>query len=178
MKRFVTLWNLLGLAVLALGLTVYLYTDRRQGGAVLNLPETLEEASTPRALQLRLYFGKPDGTGFVVERRQVQLEPGENPYERALAELVRGPAQGGTPLVPPGMPPPTVFVAGDTAYVDLPAAYGRLGYGSAGEVLLLFGMANTLLEFDEIGAVKFLLAGREVPTLGHVSLVDPIRKTR
>jgi spore germination protein GerM len=60
--------------------------------------------------------------------------------------------------------------------VDLPAAYGRLGYGTAGETALIYGMANTLLEFKEVEQVRFLLEGKEVESLGHLSLLDPFRR--
>jgi spore germination protein GerM len=58
----------------------------------------------------------------------------------------------------------------------LPAAYARLGYGTAGEMALIYGIANTLLEFKEVQQVRFLLEGREVESLGHLSLLDPFKR--
>jgi spore germination protein GerM len=79
-------------------------------------------------------------------------------------------------LVPAGTPPPTIFLRESTALVDLPAVYGRLGYGSAGEIALIYGIASTLLEFKEVQQVKFLLDGKEVESLGHLSLLDPFKR--
>lgn len=175
MRRILTLTNLLGLLILLLGGWVIWAMQGEGGSRPLNLPPSDPEEQGPRTLHL--YFAKDSGDGLVVEERTIQVTEGEYVLGRVLEELVRGPQiPGAAPLVPAGTPAPTVFLRDGTALVDLPAAYGRLGYGTAGETALIYGITNTLLEFKEVEQVKFLLEGQEVESLGHLSLLDPFRR--
>jgi spore germination protein GerM len=137
-------------------------------------PEAEAETAT-----LALYFANPKATGFVLERRQVRLAPGEDRLARALAELARGPEiAGAAPLLPEGAEAPSAFRAGKTVFLDLPAAYRSLGYGVRGESLLLYGLANTALANSDAEEVRFLLDGKPAIALIHLSLADPIRRKR
>jgi len=178
MKRYLTLWNVLGFTLLVLGLLVYLFTATGRRSEVINLPtqETVPREPTPATL--RLYFAKDDASGFLIEKRKVTLAPGESVYQRALQEIVAGPRQGAAPIAPEGVPVPTVFVRGATAYVDLPEAYGELGLGTTGETLLIYGMAYTLIDQGPVEEVRFLYKGEPAVTLGHLSLLEPIRRPR
>lgn len=175
MRRILTLTNLLGFLILLLGGWALWAMQGDNGSRSLNLPSDLENQG-PRTI--RLHFAKDTEDGLVVEERTIQVAEGEYVLGRVLEELVRGPQiPGAAPLVPAGTPAPTVFLRDGTALVDLPAAYGRLGYGTAGEIALIYGITNTLLEFQEVEQVKFLLEGQEVESLGHLSLLDPFRRT-
>ncbi len=174
MRRVLSLTNLLGMLVLILAGLGLWSLQGESGSRSLNLPSDLENQG-PRTV--KLYFAKDTGDGLVVEERTLQIAEGEYTLGRVLEELVRGPQiQGAAALVPAGTPPPTVFLRDNTALVDLPAAYGRLGYGTAGEMALIYGIANTLLEFREVQQVQFLLEGKEVLSLGHLSLLDPFKR--
>lgn len=176
MRRVLSFTNLLGLAVLILGGLGLWSLQGDSGLRSLNLPSDLENQG-PRAV--KLHFAKDTEDGLVVEERTIQIAEGEYTLGRVLEELVRGPQiQGAAALVPAGTPAPTVFLRDSTALVDLPAAYGRLGHGTAGEMALIYGIANTLLEFREVQQVKFLLEGKEVESLGHLSLLDPFKRQR
>jgi len=178
LKRYLTLWNVLGSLLLLIGLAVYLASSPARQSGVVNLPTEQVEPEVPREVELRLYFAKNDATGFLIEKRKVTLAPGESAYQRALDELVAGPTQGAAPIVPSGFPPPTVFVRGTTAYVDLPERYGRLGYGTTGETLLVYGMAYTVLDQGPVEEVRYLYRGQPAATLGHLSLLEPIRRAQ
>ena len=55
----------------------------------------------------------------------------------------------------------------------------KIGFvgGSTGEELLIGSVVNTLTEFKEVNAVKFLIDGQEVETLsGHMDLSEPIKR--
>ncbi len=174
MRRVLSLTNLLGLLVLIAGAWSLWSLQGDTGSRSLNLPSDLENQG-PRTI--RLHFARDTGDGLAVEERTVQITEGEYTIGRVLQELVRGPQiQGAAPLVPAGTPAPTVFLRDSTALVDLPPAYGRLGYGSSAELALIYGIANTLLEFKEVQQVKFLLEGKEVESLGHLSLMDPFKR--
>lgn len=178
MKRYLTVWNVLGLLILLVGAGFYLYAGRRPASDVVNLDTEKASIAEPRQVELRLYFAKPDASGFIIEKRKVELEPGQTVYQRALDELVKGPLKTGEPLLPAGAPAPTVFVSGRSAYVDLPKSYASLGYGTTGETLLIYGIANTVLDQGPLDEVRFLIGGEPAKTLGHLSLVEPIRRKR
>lgn len=174
MRRLLSFINLLGLAVLIVGGWALWSLQGDTGSRSLNLPSDLENQG-PRTV--RLHFAKDTQDGLVVEERTVQIAEGEYTLGRVLEELLRGPQMpGAAPLVPAGTPAPTVFLRDNIALVDLPAAYGRLNYGTAGEMALIYGITNTLLEFKEVQQVKFLLEGKEVESLGHLSLLDPFKR--
>ncbi|RIH87822.1 Sporulation and spore germination [Meiothermus luteus] len=176
MRKWLTLTNLAGLLVLLLGGLALWATQESSEFRPLNLPSG-PQPQEPGARTLRLYFAKDTQDSLVVEERTVQVAEGENLLERALEELTRGPQlPGAAPLVPAGSPTPTVFLRDGTAIVDLPRSYANLGFGAAGESLLIYGIANTLLEFKEVQQVRFLLGGQEVESLGHLSLLDPFKR--
>ncbi|MER3553544.1 MAG: hypothetical protein C4331_04130 [Meiothermus sp.] len=174
MIRLLSFTNLVGLAVLIVGIWALSLSQSGQDTRQLNLPGDIEPGGTKT---LKLHFASDSGLGFKVEARPVQTEEGEDLLNRAMAELVKGPqAPGAAALVPAGTPAPTVFLRDNTAYVDLPAAYGKLDYGTVAETQLIYGIATTLLEFKEVSAVKFMLDGKDVESLGHLSLVDPFKR--
>lgn len=174
MMRFLSFTNFMGLLVVAVGIWMLFATQSSQGTRQVNLPTNIQPGGT---LTLKLHFAKDNGSGMVVEARSIQTQDGEDLYNRALTELVKGPqAPGEAAIVPAGAAAPTVFLRDTTAYVDLPAAYAQLDYGTVAETNLIYGMATTLLEFKEVGAVKFLLGGKDVESLGHLSLVDPFKR--
>lgn len=175
-RRILSLWNLLGAVVLALGLWAFWASGNTTVGSVVNLP-TEEQKAKPGPKVLRLYFADAGGERFIIETRTVEIGADEEPHNRALAELLKGPrVQGANPVVSPGLPVPAVFLRDNLAYVDLPAPYGRLGLGTAGEAMLIYGMAYTLLDFPDVQGVRFLLDGKAVDSLGHLSLLEPIHR--
>lgn len=175
-RRMLSLWNLLGVLVLVVGLWAFWASGNTTVSNAVNLPSEDQKAK-PGPKALRLYFADPSGEKFIVETRTVELGPDEEVHNRALAELLKGPqVQGANPVVSPGLPVPTVFLRDNLAYVDLPAAYGRLGLGTTGEVMLVYGLAYTLLDFSDVQGVRFLLDGKEIDSLGHLSLLEPIRR--
>lgn len=174
MRRLFSFTNLVGLVVLALGGLGLWATQGNAGTRQLNLPSQLDPVG-PRTL--RLHFAKDSGDGLTVEERVVQIGEGEDVLARALSELLKGPqAQGAAAIAPAGTPVPTVFLRDDVAIVDLPAAYNRLNFGTAAETHLIYGIALTLLEFKEVQAVKFMLEGKDIESLGHLSLIDPFKR--
>ncbi len=180
MKTLRSPWNLLGGLVFLAGLFAFWYGGRLPTTRVVHPPApVVAPEAEAKEVTLALYFAKPDGTGFVLEKRKVQLDPGEDRLARALAELVRGPEiAGASPLLPKDAPPPAVYRMGRAVVLDLPAGYRDLGYGVRGESLLLYGLANTALANSDAEEVRFLLAGRPAMALIHLSLADPIRRAR
>lgn len=174
MRRLFSFTNFLGFLILILGVVVFLASQGSEGTRQLNLPSDLEPGG-PKVF--KLHYPKESQDGSIVEKRTVNVDQGEDLLVRALQELLKPPqTQGAVPIVPVGTPIPTVFLRDDTATVDLPAPYRSLNYGIAQESALIYGISSTLLEFKEVKQVKFLLQGKEVESLGHISLVDPFQR--
>jgi spore germination protein GerM len=164
--------NMVGLVILLLGLAGLWASQTRTGTRTLNIPASLD--SGPKTL--KLHFAGKNGEGQI-ETRQILLEDGQDIFVRAVEELIKGPQQqGAAPVVPPGTLAPNIFLQETTALVDLPAAYTKLGYATAAESSLVYGIVNTLLEFKQVESVRFLLDGKEIESLGHISLVDPFKR--
>jgi len=149
-------------------------TNGTVGTRQLNLPASVGSEGSKT---LRLHFAKDTEDGMTIEERSVNIAQGEDVLARALEELIKGPqTQGAAPLVPAGTPVPTLFLRDNLALVDLPGSYSKLNFDIARENALIYGIASTLLEFKEVEAVKFLLGGKEVESLGHLSLLDPFKR--
>jgi spore germination protein GerM len=171
--RYLSLFNLLGVAVLVGAIYLFSKSDILQVTQAINLPADLEKYQGPKTFNL--YFANEKGDNFVQETRTINLTLEDYPYNAATSELLKGPQQpGGFALLPVGTAAPTVYVREGTAYVDLPEAYSKLNLGISGETMLIFGMVNTLLgSFSELKQVKFLIKGKDVISLGHLALLEP-----
>ncbi|MFC6617113.1 GerMN domain-containing protein [Deinococcus radiophilus] len=87
-----------------------------------------------------------------------------------------GPAEGTLrPLVPADVPAPNVWLRSDNYFVSLPEAYRSLGYSVSAEHLMLCSITLTLLENDGLD-VTFLVEGKNVSTIGHMDLRQPLTR--
>ncbi len=162
MRRFLSLWNLLGGALFLLGLWAYLATASPRGAKALPLPAGEEEQAQTLVLNLE----RPSPQGFLGEKLNLELKPGEDPYARALkawAEALKAPSPLG------------LFRYGKVFVVDLPQGFAQ-GLDAEGEALRVYSLAYTLLRtFPEAEAVRFLVEGAPSPGLAHLDLSEPIR---
>ena len=129
-------------------------------------------------LSVKVYFTDPQVQRVLPETRTIQVTQ-RNPAAVAQASLAvwaAGPAQSGhLGAVPRGTAAPKVYLRGTHYFVDLPAAYGNLRYGTSGERMLLCTITRTLLE-TRGQDVTFVLNGQPVETLGHMDLREPFTR--
>ena len=135
------------------------------------------KAEETGSILVTLFFAAPDGSGLVREARQ--LDACENSAECAEAvvdELINGPVSDNSPTLPPTAALNSVSVQQGTAIVD----FGRLFTedsppGSHGEMMAIYSVIDSLaFNFPYIKQVKFLMAGKSVPSLGHLDLSTPL----
>ena len=178
LRLLVTPFNVFAALLLA-GVLVVRAVQASPPGSTVD-PALLEpdSGSTPISDNLRLYLAAGDvDNSFLVESRRVSLTD-DSPAQRAEAaarEWATGtPPDGAVRLLPSGDRVPTVLVRRDLAVIDLPREWTAVGGGSAGELLVLCGLARTVLEFAELERVQYTLAGQPAATLaGHVALDRP-----
>lgn len=178
LRLFVTPFNVIAALLLA-GVLVVRTVQAGPGQSTID-PALLEPARGPRpvAQTVRLYLAaKDEDNSYLVETRRVSL-PVDTPTQRAEAAArlwSTGPRPAGAlKLLPAGDDVPAVLVRRDLAVLDLPASWREVGGGSAGELLVLCGLARTVLEFAQLARVQYTVGGRPAGTLaGHVAVDRP-----
>src|SRR5690606_13491908 len=124
-----------------------------------------------------LYFAAPDAAGLVPELRWLRV--GLADAKGRLEALVEGPKNAGLfPTLPSPLRIRSVTVEGDLAVVDFDGELVRRHPGgSAGEMLTVFSVVNTLTEIPGVRRVAWRIDGRAVETLvGHLDLSRPVER--
>lgn len=124
-----------------------------------------------------LYFATRDAQALVAEKREVPKS--DHPALTAVEELINGPKNPELVKVVPGTTKvKDITVKDHVAYVDFSAAFVKDHWGgSAGEILTVSAITNTLTEFPDIKQVQFMAEGKNLETLkGHLDLSEPMAR--
>jgi Sporulation and spore germination len=142
----------------------------------------LKSAPPPQTEQtgsrlVTLFFAFPDGTGLVRETREIDACP--DPAECAgevIGELINGPVGDLSPTLPSRAALISVRMDGETALVDFAKEFPEgLAGGSYSEMMAVYSIVDSLaFNFPRIKAVKFLLGGQSMESLGHLDLRTPV----
>ncbi len=121
-----------------------------------------------------VYFGCPDAASLVPEFFQ-----GEGTVEERVASLLAGPKQSHlSAVVPEGVEFLGYSQRGDVLYLNF--SYHLLTNhpgGSAGELLTVYAIVNSLVGVQGVRRVQILVEGRSISTLaGHLDLREPLEK--
>ena len=133
------------------------------------------EAVSPR--RIILFFALPDGSGLARESREVDAcDDLPGCIRMIITELIKGPLGDLEPTLPPAVLN-GVAVANGTAVLDLGEGFtAGLPGGSSSEMAAVYSIVNSIaVNYPEITGVKFLINGRESPTLkGSLDLRSPL----
>lgn len=170
-------WIVCAGAVVTIALA-WLLTSSRTLAPEVHEEELMVAQPTPTPAppqRITLFFAGNDGQ-LHPEIREVPLP--EEPDARVrvvVEELLAGPKSKLAAIVPYEAELRTVFVTADgQAFVDLTAPPEPLT-GSATELILAYGVVNSILLNTELSAVQLLFGGNEVPSLtGHLDLSRPL----
>lgn len=138
-------------------------------------PEETQTAVKPHNTTVTLYFATTDGAALIAEKRQV--EKNDHPARTALEELITGPRNTAlVKVIPAATKIRNIHVVDHVAYVDFNEAFVKEhGGGSAGEIITVSAVVNTLTEFPEVKRVQFMVDGKYLNTLkGHLDLSEPV----
>lgn len=127
---------------------------------------------------LKVYYANEDGTKLVSEVK-TKAVPGEDKYTTVMKQLIAGTNEkGAVSIIPKGTKLRSVKVEKNIAYVDFSKELvKKFNGGSAGELMLVGAIVNTLTEFPEIKAVQILVEGKEVDTItGHMDTSEPFKR--
>ncbi|GAB6137013.1 LysM peptidoglycan-binding domain-containing protein [Halanaerobaculum tunisiense] len=134
----------------------------------------------PTKVKSKLYFIQftQQDAHLVTEKKEISLQ--NNVYKNTLQELINGPTS--TPNAQMPILKDTkvlgVTINNGIAHINFDEKILQANVGSASEHLLLLALANTLTEFKKIKAIKILVNGQQVETIGgHVVLNKPIYRS-
>ncbi|MGE5543573.1 MAG: GerMN domain-containing protein [Bacillota bacterium] len=149
-----------------------------------NKPGMSENSDTPdistqptqEKERVTLYFADKDAMYLVPETRTVDKKDGT--LEAAVVrELTKGPQKAGSvSTIPEGTKVLSVTVDNGVAYVNFSKEFQTKHWGgSAGEIMTIYSVVNTLTELPGIEKVQFLLEGDKLESiLGHMDTRVPI----
>lgn len=131
---------------------------------------------------VRLYFASPDADYLKVEARRIQKE--ERIIEEAkilIKELIQGPRGNLDPTIPLESELRELYIVPEEKciYLDFNQAFqtNHPG-GSAGELLTIYSLVNTLIDnLEGIERVQILVEGEVIETLaGHIDTTKPFSR--
>lgn len=126
-------------------------------------------------MQLTVYFASQDAMNLVPQAYTVVKN--EQPVKSAVELLLAGPKnQELLAVFPKEVKLKSITVKDHIAYVDFndQLIKHKVG-GSAGEMLLVGALVDTVTEFSEIKKVQILVEGKKIETIsGHMDTSEPI----
>lgn len=180
-KAKIRAWKRIGVVILALGmLTVGLLTGCSGQNDAKTAPgnEQPPANSSPQQapVKLTLYFADSQVEKLVAEEREVENK-GEPLAETVVKELIKGPSKEGiVKTIPENTRLLALTVADGVANVDFSKEIQTEHWGgSAGELMTVYSVVNSLVGVQGIEKVQFLMEGKKVESLlGHMDLSQPV----
>lgn len=174
MRNLFSVFNVLAAALLAVALAALAWVNRPPPR-----PEVPSYVLSERlSVEVPVYYLAKDGQHLMSEPRNVPVVQGDQNVQGVAAAALtvwnQGPAgDSALPVVPAGLPAPSVWVRGDNYIVSLPKEYAELHPSASAEYLMLCSLTRTLLEKQGLD-VTFLVAGENKPALGAIDLRQPL----
>lgn len=137
-----------------------------------------EDFSDILGRRIRVYFSDSSAMHLSPEYRAMNRSD-LRIARRIISELIEGPVYNGNITVMPqglSIDKIRVWVDQKTVYVDLPQGINLNQMGSTGETMAVFAMVNSLtdpINTKNIERVQFLVGGKVVEGIGHLSLLEP-----
>lgn len=158
-------------------------TGAADGGAGgTETEDAADAAEEEQAYRVTVYFANKEYINagndtldkFNIYTAEITSTP-EDVYLDAL-ELLREPSdESDSTMITDQVVFSDAYLEGDTVYVDIKSVGPNSG--SMGEGFLVSQIVNTLMSFDEVAQVQFLVNGEVVETLmGHVGTAEPFTK--
>lgn len=139
-----------------------------------------KQANPPAAetMSVTVYHATKDAAFLMPETRTIPKT--DQPLQAAVEQLLNGPKNPELiRALPEGTKLRGITVKDHIAYVDFNDKLVKNGSGgSAGEILAVSAIVNTLTEFDNIYKVQLMVEGRKIHTLyGHMDTSEPLSRS-
>ncbi|MEJ6952556.1 GerMN domain-containing protein [Natronospora cellulosivora (SeqCode)] len=155
---------LLVLIFLLIGLSLLFIVNRHE-------KEIVEEYK-----DFEVYFSTKDAMFLEAELRQLAIE---DIFVDAIKHLIKGPESIDlSRTIPDGVELIDIDIRSNVAYINFNRALIENHWGgSAGEILTVYSIVNTMTGFPDIDAVNIMIEGNKLDSLsGHLDLSEPIER--
>jgi len=163
---------LLLILITLIGGGIYLYSLLSKPGPT-GMSPLMPKSFQGQKHKVKVYFGSPDSLDLLSEEREIYLtEREEDQIKQVIHELIKGPVEDLTPVLPAQCELREVFIADRVAYLDFSRTLKENHPGgSTQELVTVYGIVNTIVDnFNSIDMVQLLIEGQEVDTLaGHIN---------
>lgn len=124
---------------------------------------------------VKLYFANKNSDLLIPEGRTVTVNSKESLEYALVNELIKGPNLGYVyPTVPEGTKALSVETKEGTCFVNLSQEFKtKHNGGSAGEIMTIYSIVNTLTELDTVDRVQFLIEGQKMEVFIHCIFNEP-----
>jgi len=136
-------------------------------------------AETKKAT-VTLYFANDTGEGLSAERRELEIPATDTVEKAVVEELIKGPkTSGNISVIPAETKVLSVETKNGVCFVNLSKEFvDRYQGGTAGEMLTIYPIVNSLTELDGIRSVQFLINGEKVEAFGHLAINEPLARDK
>jgi spore germination protein GerM len=127
------------------------------------------------SISLNLYFPDSNAQNVFLEKREM-LVLDAAVGKAAVQGLINGPVESDlASSIPEGTRLFNIYILDKVCYVDFSREFiDNHSGGSAGEMMTLASVVNTLTDFDSIDMVQILVEGKSGETLGNIRLDRPL----
>lgn len=145
-------------------------------------PATPDKQTSKPAVEtmpVTVYYATKDAMYLVPEIHNVPKS--DQPAQAAIEQLLKDPKSAElVRTLPEGTRLRGITVNNHIAYVDFNDKLIKKGHGgTAGEIMAVGSIVNTLTEFPEIYRVQIMVEGKKIETLyGHLDTSEPLRRAR
>lgn len=151
----------------------------KPGGTAIPNQNNQQTQSQPNpVVKMKVYFATTDALNLSAET--FDYAPQDYSPQNAILRLIQGPKSSNlVSVMPKGTELLGLYIKNKTAYVNFNGKIRKnYGGGSAGEILLVAAIANTLTEFEQITKVQILVDGKKVDTIGgHIDVREPVGRS-
>ena len=124
---------------------------------------------------VKLYFSDLKSENLIAEAREITVSPKETMEMRIIKELLKGPVN---PNLMKTIPGETKILSVETkegvCFVNLSQEFkSRHTGGSAGEMMTVYSIVNSLTELENVDKVQFLVEGQKLEVFIHMIFNEP-----
>lgn len=127
---------------------------------------------------ITLYFANSNADKVVAEKREAEVNKGEPIEKVVFLELMKGPASKELhPVIPAGTRLLSIKTENGTCTVDLSSEFAdKHSGGSAGELMTINSIVNSLTELPGVERVQFLIEGEKREVFLHAIFDEPFSR--
>ena len=127
---------------------------------------------------IKLYFSDLNSEHLIAEAREITVSPKETMEMRIIKELLKGPVN---PNLMKTIPSETKILSVETkegiCFVNFSQEFRtRHTGGSAGEMMTVYSIVNSLTEIDGVEKVQFLIEGQKKDVFIHLIFNEPFSR--